>query len=238
LYQELQRKKSDLQSRKPYDLKTAVALRELDQLDHVCNALMLSGAEYSREEIRGMIDGEMPKTASLKDCLFVRNYVELIDVIQDSISIKCSLDSKLLLKFHNILAGQVKGFRRINQAIAEFRHVPPNHSEIEAKLNQLFKTVYENDFNEIRNASLIHYGILSIYPFEEYSEIIARLAMNYYLQEKGYLPVALGYNHKEYVSTMIECLKDGNDALFYWGLERAEFNKLTQVLQIIETIGE
>ena len=67
---------------------------------------------------------------------------------------------------------------------------------------------------------------------------MARLAMNYYLQEKGYLPVALGYNHNEYVSTMIECLKDNNDALFYWGLERAEFNKLTQVLQIVESMEE
>lgn len=235
MYQELQRKKRDLQLKKPYDLNTAVALRELDQLDHICNAVMLSGSEYSREEIRGMINGEMPKTASLKDCLFVRNYVELIDVIQDSISIKSSLDSKLLLKFHNILTGRESGFRRINQAVAEFKHVPPNHTEIESKLNQLFDTVYSSDSNEIRNASLIHYGVLSIYPFEEYSEIMARLAMNYYLQEKGYLPVALGYNYKEYVSTMIECLKDNNDALFYWGLERAEFNKMTQVLQIIES---
>ena len=171
MYQELQRKKNDLQLKKPYNLNTAVALRELDQLDHICNALMLNGAEYSREEIRGMIDGEMPKTATLKDCLFVRNYVELIDVIQDSISIKSNLDSKLLLKFHSILTGGERGFRRINQAVAEFKHVPPNHTEVESKLNQLFDIVYSNDTNEIRNASLIHYGILSVYPFEEYSEL-------------------------------------------------------------------
>ena len=236
MYQELQKKKTDLQLKKPYNLNTAVALRELDQLDHICNALMLNGADYSREEIRGMIEGEMPKTASLKDCLFVKNYLELMDVIRDSINLKSSLDSRLLLKFHSILTGRESGFRRINQAVAEFKHVPPNHTEIEGKLNQLFDIAYSNDTNEIRNASLIHYGILSVYPFEEYSEIMARLAMNYYLQEKGYLPVALGYNHKEYVSTMIECLKDNNDALFYWGLERAEFNKMTQVLQIIESM--
>ncbi len=238
MYQELQRKKTDLQLRKPYNLDTAVALRELDQLDHICNAMILDGAEYSREEIRGMIEGEMPKTASLKDCLFVKRYVELMEVIQDSLSLKCNLDSKLLLKFNNILTGQVSGFRRINQAVAEFKHVPPNHSEIEPKLNQLFKTVYSNNANELRNAALIHYGVFAIYPFEEYSEIMARVAMNYYLQEKGYLPVALGFNHKEYVATMIECLRDNNDALFYWGLERAEYNKLIQVLQIIESMEE
>ena len=35
MYQELQRKKIDLQLRKPYDLDTAVELRELDQLDQM-----------------------------------------------------------------------------------------------------------------------------------------------------------------------------------------------------------
>jgi hypothetical protein len=37
---------------------------------------------------------------------------------------------------------------------------------------------------------------------------------------------------------MIECLKDNNDALFYWGLERAEYNKMAHVMQIIETMNE
>ena len=238
MYQELQRKKLDLQMRKPYKLETAVAIRELDQLDHICNALILDGSDFSRAEIQNMIDGEIPKTASLKECLFVKNYLGLIDVIQDSLSLKSSLDVKLLKKFHSEITDQQSELRRSNRAVAELRHVPPNHSMIEEKLNQLFQMVYKSDANEIRNASLIHYGILSIYPFEEYSEVMARVAMNYYLQEKGFLPVALGYNHKEYVSTMIECLRDNNDALFFWGLERAEYNKLTQVMQIVESADD
>ena len=238
MYQELQRKKLDLQLKKPYKLETAVALRELDQLDHICNALILDGSEFSRAEIQNMIEGEIPKKASLKECLFVKNYLGLMDVIQDSLSLKSSLDIKLLKKFHSELTGQPSELRRSNSAVAEFKHVPPNHSLIEEKLNQLFQAVYNNDTNEIRNAALIHYGILSVYPFEEYSEVIARVAMNYYLQEKGFLPVALGYNYKEYVSTMIECLRDNNDALFFWGLERAEYNKLTQVMQIVESADD
>jgi len=170
--------------------------------------------------------------------MFVKNFLNLLDVVQDSLSIKSSLDIKLLKKFHSVLIGQASELRRSNQVIAEFKHVPPNHSMIEEKLNQLFHAVYESDTNVIRNAALVHYGILSIYPFEEYSEVMARVAMNYYLQEKGFLPVALGYNYKEYVSTMIECLSDNNDALFFWGLERAEYNKLTQVMQIIESADD
>ena len=75
MYQELQRKKNDLQLKKPYNLNTAVALRELDQLDHICNALMLNGAEYSREEIRGAV-----KTLSEKGLIYLNvhnNYIQL-----------------------------------------------------------------------------------------------------------------------------------------------------------------
>ena len=52
------------------------------------------------------------------------------------------------------------------------------------------------------------------------------------------MPVALGYNRHEYLKTMIECLKDKDDILFFWGLERAEYNKMAQILQIVENDSE
>ncbi len=238
MYQELQRRKVDLQLRRPYSRQVNEQLKRLDTLDHVCCGMILDGAELSREDIQGMIDGEMPKQASLKQCMTVKNYMELMEVVQDSLDLKCSLDTKLLLKFHDILTGQPSGFRKSNYMAVDFKYVPPHHTEIESKLNILFRNVYKNSTNEIRNAAIIHCGIMAIQPFEEDSGVMARLAMNYYLQEKGYFPVALGYSYDEYMSTMTECLKDDNEALFFWGLERAEFNKLDHVLQIIESEEE
>ena len=235
MYQELQKRKSDLESRKPYSRQTAEKIKRLNTLDYICCGMILDGADLSRMELQGMMDGEMPKTASLKQCMMVRNYFGLMDVIQDSLGLRCSLDSKLILKFHEILTGQMKGFRKSNFMAVDFKYVPPHSTEIESKLNILFRNVYGSDANVIRNAAMIHCGILAIYPFEEESGLMARIAMNYYLQEKGFLPVALGYNYDEYMSTMTECLRDDNEALFFWGLERAEFNKLDYVLQIIES---
>ncbi len=56
--------------------------------------------------------------------------------------------------------------------------------------------------------------------------------MNYYLEEKGFLPVRLGIIAEEYSKTMIECLKDKDDTIFFWGLERAEYNKMVQVYKL------
>lgn len=238
MYQEIQKLKGELQLKKPYNKETAEAIKELNMLDYICSAMILGGSPLSRGEIQGMMEGEMPRDASLKECIFVRNYMMLMDVIQNSLELNSSLDAKLLLKFHDILTGQKQGFRKSNQMVADYRHVPPHHSDVEAKLNQLFYSAYRSRENELHNAARIHCGVLDIYPFEEYSGAMARLAMNYYLQEKGFLPVALGYNRDEYISTMTQCLKDRNDAIFYWGLERAEFNKLTQVIQMVELSEE
>lgn len=235
MYQELQKRKKDLQMRQPYKRQVAEDIKQLNMLDYICSGMILDGADLTREDIHGMINGEMPKQASLKQCVTVQNYIELMYAIHDSLELKSSLNTRLLCKFHGILTGNEKGFRKSNYLAVDFKYVPPHSSEIEKKLNQLFRDVYKDNTNEIRNAAMIHCGILAIYPFEEGNGMIARLAMNYYLQEKGYLPVSLGYNYDEYMSTMIECLRDGNETLFFWGLERAVFNKLIQVLQIIES---
>lgn len=235
MYQELQRLKVDLQLKKPYGGKVNEQIKQINLLDYICSGMILDGDELTREDIQGMLDGEMPKQASLKQCLMVRNYQGLVSVIQDSLDLKCSLDTKLLIKFHSLLTGKDEGLRKSNYMAVDFKYVPPHSTEIETRLNSLFRNVYKSSTNEIRNAAMIHCGILAIHPFEEESGMMARIAMNYYLQEKGFLPVALGYNYDEYMSTMTECLRDDNEALFFWGLERAEYNKLTQVIQIIES---
>lgn len=234
MYQELLKQKVDLGLRKPFKGKSAVKIKQLNELDYIYGAMSLDGIEFSRREIEGMMEGEMPVTASLKECVFVKNYLNTLEMMRDCLELKCSLDKRLLLKFHGTLTGEVSALRKNTLTLMDFKHVPPHHSEVEMRLNHLLQDAYKNCSNEIRSASRIHCGILELHPFEEYSEVMARLAMNYFLEEKGFLPVALGYNRKEYVMTMVECLKDQDDALFFWGLERAEYNKQVQVLQILQ----
>lgn len=238
MYQELQRLKVGIQSKKPYPRSVAEQLKALDLLDLTVCGMLLEDGGLTRTDISGMIDGDMPKEVSLKQCMAVRNFQGLMDDFHNCLDLRCSLDIKLLLRFYGILTGKDGEFRRSNYTAVDLRYVPPHSTEIGDKLNQLFKNVYRSNANDIRNAAMIHCGILAIYPFEEESGLMARVAMNYYLMEKGYPPVALVYNYDEYMSTMTECLKDDNDALFFWGLERAVFNKLTQVMQIIESEEE
>lgn len=234
MYKELVKMKIDLGLRKPFRRQTNKTLKRLNELDYIYGSLELDGTELSRKETEGIMEGEIPRDASLKDCVFIKNHMNTLEVMRDCLALKCSLDKKLLLKFYSTLTGKEQGFRTAETFVEEFDYQSPKHTEIEAGLEKLLKDAYRIGANEMRRAAAIHCGILRLYPFGAYSGTMARLAMNYYLEEKGFLPVALGYNRREYTKTMTECLKDDDDAIFFWGLERAEYNKMVQVLQIIE----
>ncbi len=234
MYQELLKQKVDLGLRKPLKQETVIKLKRLNELDYIYGGLYLDGTDLSRREVEGMMEGDIPRSAALKECVFIKNYMNTLDLMRDSLALKNSLDKKLLLKFHSALTGSPSAFRKSNPTVVDFKHVPPHASELERRMSSLLQEAYKYGANEIRSASRIHCGIMELHPFEEYSEVMARLAMNYYLEEKGFLPVMLGYNRKEYIMTMTECLKDKDDMLFFWGLERAEYNKMAQVLQIVE----
>ena len=235
MYQELVKQKIDLSLRKPFKQETNMKIKKLNERDYIYGTMLLDGTNLSRQEIEGMMEGEIPRTASLKDCVFIKNYLNALEFMRDALAMKTTLDKRMLLKLHALLVGEMTGFRRSNSTIGEFRHVPPNHTEIESKLSQLLQRAYKTGANEIRSAARIHCGIIDIYPFEKHSEVIARMAMNYYLEEKGFLPVALGYNRQEYIKTVTECLKDQDVTIFFWGLERAEYNKQDLVRQIVES---
>lgn len=238
MYQELLKQKVDLGLRKPFKRETVRKLKKLNELDYIYGGLYLDGTDLSRKEVEGMMEGDIPRTASLRECVFIKNYLNTLELMRDSLALKNSLDKRLLLKFHSALTGSNSAFRKSNPTVVDFKYVPPHASELESRLSQLLQEAYKYGANEIRSASRIHCGIMALYPFEEYSEVIARLAMNYYLEEKGFFPVMLGYNRKEYIMTVTECLKDRDDILFFWGLERAVYNKMAQVLQIVENDAE
>ena len=128
MYQELIKQKIDLGLRRPFKRETNRKLRKLRELDYIYGAMSLDGAELSRREIEGMIQGEIPRDAALKDCVFVKNYLNTLELMDDCLALRNSLDKRLLLKFYSCLTGKNAGFRRGNQPLTDFKHVPPHHS--------------------------------------------------------------------------------------------------------------
>jgi len=238
MYQEILEKKTVLDQQKPFGAETRNRIARLDEEDGIYMNLMLDGTELSRRDVASMIRGELVTDAPIRGYTFVENYAAGLRLVRDCLALGNCLDERFLLKFHSCLTGKEAGYRQTDVTVKDFSHVPAPHAEIRKRVNRLLREVYQTDEAYLVNAAHLHCGLMEIYPFEEYSEVMAGAAMNYYLEEKGFFPIALGYNRNEYLETVNKCFLEKNEGVFVWGLERAVYNKLEVLLQIIAEDGE
>lgn len=232
MYQEILKKKKALEWQHPLPPKIRNRISETTRVDMLYGELLLEGTDLLRSDVENMRNGTLIKQASLGEYTFVQQYSQMLDLAKDWLEMGNQVDKKMMLKMHSVLSDKPSQFRRSNPAIERYRYVPVHQSKIEEQLSVLSRDVYRNKRNIIENAAHLHCDIIRIYPFETYTETIARLMMNFYLAEHGLVPVLLGYGYDEYTQTVKGCLQDKNESLFVRGLERAVYNKLDVVLQI------
>ena len=66
MYQQLLKQKIDLSLRRPFKNETNLKIKRLNELDYIYGGLALDGTDLTRQEAEGMMEGVIPKTASLK----------------------------------------------------------------------------------------------------------------------------------------------------------------------------
>jgi len=238
MYEEILEKMMALDQQKPFEVEIRDQIGKLNKEDGVYLGLMLDGAELSRRDVGDMIRGELVKDASIRACTFVESYLNALPLVRDCLALGNHVDGRFLQKFQSLLTGEEPGYRQANLTVTDFRHVPGRQTEVEGRVDALLREVYNSGENPVTNAAHLHCGLIAVYPFEAYSEVMAGVAMNYYLEEKGFFPVALGYSRSEYVETMKKCLREKDEAIFVWGLERAIYNKLEVMLQMLAGKGD
>lgn len=99
-------------------------------------------------------------------------------------------------------------------------YIPPEYSEVPALLNELFNNVNTSNDHPLIKASIIHYQLVTIHPFEDGNGRTARILSCYYLSLCGYDFKNIG-SLEEYISYDIEeyykSLQMGLPVLYYGG---------------------
>lgn len=99
----------------------------------------------------------------------------------------------------------------VNSSLKNARFIPPNIQDMEASLDNLEKFInYDNSYDPIINASLIHYQFETIHPFLDGNGRIGRMLILFYLVSKDIIKfplVSLSYylklNQLEYYDRMM-----------------------------------
>lgn len=163
----------------------------------------------------------------------IRNYYLALELLEKKLDVKEPLSLKLLLEIQKqICEGEPKekiGLRGAMPPGVLFAvwnedgapaYIPPEYSEVPTLLDELFKYIDDSDDHPLIKASIIHYQLVTIHPFEDGNGRTARIVSSYYLSLNGYgfknvgsLEEYMSYNIDEYYDS----LQMGLPVLYYDG---------------------
>jgi len=235
MLREINKKQIILENRKPYKSGVAEYIQEINMIDWITSSLRLTGSTLSRNDIQKILKGEFIANASLAAHADIERYRDLINTVSDMLAMSYTFSKDMVNIFQKKLTGKNSvTYRKDNPVLVSLGYNPPHPADIEEQIDLLMNWFYtedkENDI--IRKAATLHHRIIEIYPFDVYSEDVARASMYYYLMEKGYPAFELSYSEQEYNTAIIEYLKKGDAGPFCSGIERSLYNKMELLIRL------
>jgi len=241
MFREIKKKQIILESRKPYSSEAVEYIRELNMLDWIHSSMRLDGCILKRFETEKIIKGGFVDNASVNDHVLIERYRAMIQTTSDMLSLSNNLNKDVIFGFQQQLTGEAGVYyRRENPVLVSLAYNPPHPSEIEEQMEILMNWFYSDDMesNPVLKAVCLHHRLIEIYPFDMYSEAIARAAMYYYLMEKGFPTFEIKMKEQEYNIAVMEYLKKEDAAPFYMEVEECLFNKMEIMIQLTARKGD
>ena len=237
MLREIKKKQIILENRKPYSHETAEHIREINMVDWISSSLRMDKSSLSRQETERILGGEFITNASLNEHAVIERYRDLINSVNDMAAMSYSLNKEMLATFYKKLTGKPDApYRKENPVLVALNYTPPHPSLIEEQMDILMNWFYgrDTDRNPVLKATNLHNRIIEVYPYDVYSEAIARAAMYYFLMENGYPPFELIFTEQEYNAAVAEYLKRGRTEPFYSGIERSIYNKMVLLMRLTD----
>lgn len=239
MFREIKEKMKQLEARKPFDRDIIEEIEALNVVDWAYSCLNLNGSQVTKEAVSRIVSGQFVIEATVDEHSLIERHE---DTLKEAINL-LEMDNDLTENVLKRLCGKFmpegeSEYRRGNPVILTFRFNPVYSKDIQEEIRELFKWLYSDDVspeinrNEILKAAYLHNRFIEIYPFEEFTEEMASIAMYYYLMQRGYPPFTIRFSQQEYYNSVSAYLKKNDIAPFYNCLERSIYNKIEVLLQM------
>ncbi|MDD2215954.1 MAG: Fic family protein [Eubacteriales bacterium] len=235
MFREIKKKKLILENRKPYPAEILRFINEMNTIDWIFSSLRLDGFYLSKTSIERIIRGDFMVDVSVSDHATIGNYQEAIKLLYDMSDLGVYLNEKYLLKvYQTLIKPAVSGYRKSNPILRMLNYNPPHFKEVEEQMDLFFHWFHSNvhQSNPLEKAAYLHNKLVEIYPFEQGSEAIARMAAQYHLICNGFPPILWNINEQEYYDAIRLYLKKEEIKPIYDVLERGVYNKLEIMMQL------
>ena len=186
---------------------------EKNRTSWVLMNMKLQGSALTSWQIEAIIKGEVVREAEIGDHIVINRLMEALSFGGKIQELQEEICTDTLKKFYRILSEDEAAFRKSTPVLYHLSYNPVLPQEIEGELLKLFRNTANSVDDAVTKALMIHNGIMRIYPFKEWNEVIARLALEYELVFCGCDFVPLTLSEQEYNQGIMDFLRKGDNSI-------------------------
>jgi Fic family protein len=142
----------------------------------------------------------------LREIYEVVNHDKAWNFVKRSVKNNQSLNEKIIKELHKILMENIfigGIYRDTEVIITGANHKPPSVFVLKYELESFFKSLQDNDFNDLDIAAYTHAEFVKIHPFTDGNGRLSRIIMNYQLLKNNFLPISISTEDKlEYYDSL------------------------------------
>lgn len=207
--------------------------------DNALEGIVLSAPELTQ----ALGAAQVAETSSSSVFAEVRNHRDAIHLVrQEAANAKSKLSLTLVRKIYELLGKNLTGkdkanYRRDMPLHRNYFHDIAPPAKVPDQLQKLIdfcNTAEFKEYHPIKQAGVLHYGLMQVFPFTENSGKLARLLMNLILLRHQYLPAII---HSIDRQRYYETLRQPNTALRTLVME-AELNSLDNAIKFFRESRE
>lgn len=196
-FDEVDRLKRELDSKRPIPKETLRSLEESINLEWTYNSNGIEGNTLTLRETQIVLEGITVGGKSIKEHLEAINHEKAILYLNDLVKEENTITEWNIKSIHQLVLKDINDenagrYRRENVTIKGATHIPPDYLKVPELMEKLILS-YESwkEFHPVIQAALLHGELVKIHPFVDGNGRTSRLLMNLDLMNHGYNPVII-----------------------------------------------
>lgn len=239
-FDEVDKLKSELDSKRPLPKETLKSLEESINLEWTYNSNGIEGNTLTLRETQVVLEGITVGGKSVKEHLEAINHEKAILYLSDLIKEKNPITEWNIKGIHQLVLKDIDDknagkYRIENVTIKGASHIPPDYLKVPELVEKLVLSyACWDDFHPIIRAALLHGELVKIHPFIDGNGRTSRLLMNLDLMNHGFNPVIIKKEDRlEYYDALDKAHTSGNYTDFVKLITKLEIEMLKKYLELL-----
>ena len=197
LFSQIDRKKAELDSRRPLTAGEAERLKEEFVVEYTYNSNAIEGNTLTLRETDLVLRGLTINQKPLKDHMEAVGHKEAFDFVSELVKENVPISESIIKQIHSLVLADKREdrgiYRRVPVRILGAHHEPVQPYLIEPKMEQLLHDFAESKEHIVTKLARFHIEFEGIHPFIDGNGRTGRLLVNLELMEEGYPPIDIKF---------------------------------------------